>query len=77
MARRESHPEVTEHAWASHADRWPVDQQLRRAGWKIEARPKSGESLWRKGQLVLPQSLALAEVRLERCEANREGGSAY
>lgn len=44
---------------AETRDRLPVDRMLREKGWRIESRPREGEPLWRKGNLVCPQSEAM------------------
>lgn len=53
----------TTHAWVETIRRYPRDATLRRFGFTIHARPKSGPALWEKGgkQYTETQALVLAD----------------
>lgn len=42
-----------------------LDRLLRRAGFRIHARPKGGPAKWQRGKVVLTQDQALKRVLLE------------
>ncbi len=65
-------PDTTDaaHPWASASDRWPDDQRLRAAGWRLLTRGK-GEPMWQKGPVRLLQHLALEVVAREDAHEQR------
>lgn len=54
--------------WREKKDRFPADSILRRHGWTIAARPERGPTLWRLGEEVLPENVALQRVADEVAE---------
>lgn len=52
--------------------RFPVDSFLRRCGFRIESRPKSGQNLWRKDDKVMSELEAYEHAQALHKKAEQE-----
>ena len=44
--KKKDDEENNDHSWASHSDRFAIDQLLREKGFEIHLRPIKGEPIW-------------------------------
>lgn len=58
--------EVATHSWAEQRCFHPRDEDLRRAGFRIHARPAKGHAVWERGGKLFTETQARATVETER-----------